>query len=157
MAEQQVLPFKAYEAEGPRKNWRACLSCKLLLTVDQYARIGCPNCPHLHLDEEDEELIFKATTPSWTGILSHFQRGGWLKRATHIPETSVFGCYAINVAGPTKGFGNPSATANGRAGGSQHRGHAASYDEEDRLQLNADEDLLGGDLEGFVVGDDVED
>mmetsp|Transcript_16442 Transcript_16442/g.40663 ORF Transcript_16442/g.40663 Transcript_16442/m.40663 type:complete len:279 (+) Transcript_16442:246-1082(+) len=96
-----------YVAEGARKNWRACLDCKLLQSLGQFARNGCPNCPHLRFTLEEETYALDNTSENWTGILAHFQRGGWLKRATHVPDGAALGSYAVVIPPKRSVYANP--------------------------------------------------
>lgn len=90
--------LSVWEAEGLRKHWRACLTCKLLQTVEQFNNNGCPNCPHKKYNDMEADEVKLFTSGNWTGILAHFQPGGWLKRATHFPERErVLGTYAVEV------------------------------------------------------------
>ncbi len=56
---------KAYNAEGPAKNWRACNKCRLLLTMEQFMRLGCPNCPDLLFTEEEADYTKEKTTDEY--------------------------------------------------------------------------------------------
>lgn len=61
MSEQK----RVMDADPPERmrNLRACLSCKLVKTYDQFVNDGCENCP-------DYQRVQRFTTPTFHGLIA---------------------------------------------------------------------------------------
>lgn len=110
-AQTRVCP----PSSGDMRVWYACLSCKLLQTLDQFSTNGCPNCPdsqlHLLKDPQNPDhmdsrkgmpLLTQYVTKNWKGMVCHLKQGGWLKKALQAPIRSdaVLGSYAAQAIDP---------------------------------------------------------
>jgi transcription elongation factor SPT4 len=80
------------------KHLRACLHCKLLKTFEQFADLGCDNCPDLDLQNNGEK-INQHTTSSFEGVLAMMQpEASWVAKYQRLTR-KVPGVYAISVKG----------------------------------------------------------
>ncbi|CCG83167.1 Transcription elongation factor spt-4 [Taphrina deformans PYCC 5710] len=78
------------------KNLRACLMCAILLTSDQFANEGCPNCESiLRTSERPEEV----TSPNHEGRIAMMSPSdSWVAKWQR-SSNFVAGLYATRVVG----------------------------------------------------------
>jgi transcription elongation factor SPT4 len=82
------------------KHLRACLSCHLIKTFDQFTQFGCDNCePYLKL-QGDPDRVLECTSPRFSGMagLMAEGEGGWVARWMR-REKGCSGLYAGRVEG----------------------------------------------------------
>ncbi|EDO05377.2 transcription elongation factor SPT4 [Babesia bovis T2Bo] len=77
---------------------RACLSCRLIMSEDQFFERGCANCPYLQMDG-DRRRTLDCTTANFSGLLSIMDpQKSWAARYNSLVDV-IPGCYAISVVG----------------------------------------------------------
>jgi len=80
------------------KNTRACQSCGLVKTFEQFLESGCENCMNIPM-VDDRASVSDNTTQQYSGLISiHDQSSSWaakwLRKRNYKP-----GCYALDVSG----------------------------------------------------------
>ncbi|EEA07601.1 putative transcription elongation factor SPT4 [Cryptosporidium serpentis] len=77
---------------------RSCLSCRIILSDQQFYEKGCPNCTHLAM-EFDRHKVNSCTTTSYKGMISMLKPElSWVARYNRITDVTP-GCYAVSVSG----------------------------------------------------------
>ncbi|KAF7457994.1 transcription elongation factor SPT4 [Cryptosporidium felis] len=77
---------------------RACLSCRIILSDQQFYEGGCPNCTHLTM-EYDRQKVNSCTTMSFKGMISMLKADeSWVARYNKLTNV-IPGCYAVSVSG----------------------------------------------------------
>jgi len=77
---------------------RACLSCRLIMSEEQFYENGCPNCSFLQLDG-NRHGIFECTTPNFNGMIALLKpNDSWVARFNEL-RNRVPGCYAVTAHG----------------------------------------------------------
>eukprot|EP00397_Hematodinium_sp_SG-2012_P071207 GEMP01139214.1.p1 GENE.GEMP01139214.1~~GEMP01139214.1.p1 ORF type:complete len:101 (+),score=13.31 GEMP01139214.1:60-362(+) len=82
---------------APLKQCRSCMNCRILLTLKQFCQTGCPNCPELNMQNDEESAVISLTTSKYQGCVSLMKHGGWVSRFCQLGDDLVRGCYAVNV------------------------------------------------------------
>ncbi|TRY53015.1 Spt4/RpoE2 zinc finger [Cryptosporidium tyzzeri] len=78
---------------------RACLSCRIILSDQQFYEGGCPNCTHLAM-EFDRQKVNSCTSMSFKGMISMLKPNeSWVARYNKLLPNIVPGCYAVSVCG----------------------------------------------------------
>ena len=76
---------------------RACLRCKIVLSVQQFVREGCPNCAGDYVG--DRQAVEQLTTRNFSGTAAIIDPArSWVGRNIKA-DTYVPGVYAIAVQG----------------------------------------------------------
>ncbi|KAH8740938.1 hypothetical protein FG386_002484 [Cryptosporidium ryanae] len=77
---------------------RSCLSCKIILSDQQFFESGCPNCTHLAM-EYDRQKVNSSTTMSFKGMITILKPNqSWVARYNRLNNFTP-GCYAVSVTG----------------------------------------------------------
>eukprot|EP01027_Heterolobosea_sp_BB2_P026216 GEZU01040325.1.p1 GENE.GEZU01040325.1~~GEZU01040325.1.p1 ORF type:complete len:129 (-),score=8.06 GEZU01040325.1:78-410(-) len=80
------------------RSLRACLSCFLVKTTDQFIKDGCENCTHLDM-RNDKARVNECTSTSFEGLIGMMNPDeSWVARWQGI-KRSKKGVYAIAVYG----------------------------------------------------------
>ncbi|KAF8823030.1 transcription elongation factor SPT4 [Cardiosporidium cionae] len=86
------------EIEKVVLKFRACNSCKIILSEQQFYDSGCPNCPNLEMDR-DRHAVLTSTSANFTGMIAVMKpRDSWVAKYNKLTAT-VPGCYALSVVG----------------------------------------------------------
>lgn len=73
---------------------RACYQCNIVLSEEQFAESGCPNCPDLHMDG-GRDAIWSNTTNAFRGMAVVLNpKLSWVARYNGLH--GVPGAYAIH-------------------------------------------------------------
>lgn len=85
-------------AEVPRefqRGIRACRSCKLIKTFEQFLENGCDNCSALSFT--DSNAVVKLTTSNYSGVITILApKHSWTARWLHLGPLKP-GCYALEL------------------------------------------------------------
>ncbi|EPR62729.1 transcription elongation factor SPT4 [Toxoplasma gondii ME49] len=77
---------------------RACISCRLIMSEQQFYDEGCPNCGFLQMDG-DRHRVWDCTTVNFAGFVAVMKpMSSWVARHNKLTEV-VPGCYAVSVVG----------------------------------------------------------
>ncbi|GFE55713.1 transcription elongation factor SPT4 [Babesia ovis] len=86
------------EGENSVFKLRACLSCRLILSEDQFFERGCGNCAFLQMDG-DRRRTLDCTSANFSGLISIMDpQKSWAARFNNLGDI-IPGCYAISVVG----------------------------------------------------------
>ncbi|KAJ5075481.1 suppressor of ty 4 [Anaeramoeba ignava] len=86
-----IVPLNSHTA-------RACLSCGLVKTFEQFNQDGCENCPFLSL-KNNKEGINECTTPSFEGLIALINpQESWVAKWKGFVDR-IPGCYAMRLTG----------------------------------------------------------
>eukprot|EP00441_Pelagodinium_beii_P046282 CAMPEP_0197622266 /NCGR_PEP_ID=MMETSP1338-20131121/2631_1 /TAXON_ID=43686 ORGANISM="Pelagodinium beii, Strain RCC1491" /NCGR_SAMPLE_ID=MMETSP1338 /ASSEMBLY_ACC=CAM_ASM_000754 /LENGTH=222 /DNA_ID=CAMNT_0043191971 /DNA_START=21 /DNA_END=689 /DNA_ORIENTATION=+ len=80
------------------KNLRACLQCRIILSKEQFFKMGCPNCKGSLNMKESEGRVVACTTSHFQGFISMVKPGAFVSRFNGL-ERRPPGCYALTVHG----------------------------------------------------------
>ncbi|EDQ91192.1 uncharacterized protein MONBRDRAFT_23363 [Monosiga brevicollis MX1] len=80
------------------KHLRACLSCGLVKTSDQFFETGCENCAYLDLNDNND-AIDSCTTARFYGIVSVIDPSDSWVAKWQGNDACVPGCYALRLQG----------------------------------------------------------
>eukprot|EP00922_Rhytidocystis_sp_ex-Travisia-forbesii_P066261 GHVS01098362.1.p1 GENE.GHVS01098362.1~~GHVS01098362.1.p1 ORF type:complete len:135 (+),score=20.77 GHVS01098362.1:167-571(+) len=93
-----VRNARGQEREKIQLKLRACLSCKLVMSEQQFYNEGCPNCQVLQMDG-DRHKVFDMTTANFQGLIALMNpERSWVGRYNKLVDV-VPGCYASQVVG----------------------------------------------------------
>ena len=78
---------------------RACLSCSLIKTMEQFENDGCDNCESfLHL-RDNRDNVYECTSSKFSGMIAACQmEDSWVAKWQRIRKFKP-GVYAISVSG----------------------------------------------------------
>jgi transcription elongation factor SPT4 len=94
----EEYPIKAAPPSGAAKDFRCCIHCRLIKTLDQFIDQGCENCPFFNM-EGDEERVRDATSSEYQGLVSSIDpKGSWTSKWLHLKDKYP-GSYALEVQG----------------------------------------------------------
>lgn len=75
---------------------RACMSCSLIKTMQQFVEFGCENCPFMHY-RGDREQVSACTTTSFTGTMVSLKpKHSWVAKWQRVSRF-VPGAYAVSI------------------------------------------------------------
>ncbi|CDR95414.1 transcription factor, putative [Babesia bigemina] len=86
------------EGESTIFKLRACISCRLIMSEDQFFERGCGNCAFLQMDG-DRRRTLDCTSSNFSGLISIMDpQKSWAARFNNLGDV-IPGCYAISVVG----------------------------------------------------------
>lgn len=86
------------EGEHSMFRLRACISCRLIMSEDQFFERGCGNCAFLQMDG-DRRRTLDCTSSNFSGLISVMDpQKSWAARFNNLGDV-IPGCYAISVVG----------------------------------------------------------
>lgn len=81
------------------RQMRACLSCSLIKTVDQFEADGCENCDSFLQMKKDREAVYDCTSANFDGMVAAMDpQDSWVCKWQRTNQF-VKGIYAISVSG----------------------------------------------------------
>ncbi|ORM40382.1 Transcription elongation factor SPT4 -like protein 2 [Babesia sp. Xinjiang] len=89
-----------HRAEGENNMFklRACISCRLIMSEEQFFERGCGNCAFLQMDG-DRRRTLDCTSSNFSGLISIMDpQKSWAARFNNLGDV-IPGCYAISVVG----------------------------------------------------------
>lgn len=87
-----------FNLPGATTRLRACLSCRIILSPQQFAQEGCPNCPDTDM-MGDKQAVEQLTTRNYSGTAAIIDpSNSWVARNIKADKL-VPGVYAIVVQG----------------------------------------------------------
>ncbi|KAK0087222.1 hypothetical protein PV325_001464 [Microctonus aethiopoides] len=82
------------------RSLRACLSCALIKTFDQFELDGCDNCDEILRLKNSKEHIMEYTSSNFDGMIAVMSpEDSWVCKWQHINRNASKGVYAISVTG----------------------------------------------------------
>lgn len=86
------------EGENATYRLRACISCRLILSEEQFFERGCGNCPYLQMDG-DRRRTLDCTSSNFSGLIAIMEpQKSWAAKFNNFGDI-IPGCYAISVVG----------------------------------------------------------
>ncbi|KAK4162716.1 Spt4/RpoE2 zinc finger-domain-containing protein [Cladorrhinum sp. PSN259] len=88
-----------YVAPGQQRYLRACMVCSIVMTVQRFREMGCPNCENfLHLQGSSDQ-IESCTSQVFEGLITVADTSkSWVGKWQRL-DKYVKGIYAIKVSG----------------------------------------------------------
>ncbi|KAL8431031.1 hypothetical protein Efla_007615 [Eimeria flavescens] len=88
-----IRKFKTREGKEKEKlqlRLRACISCRLVMTEQQFYDEGCPNCAWLQIDG-DRSRVLTCTSPNFAGFVAIIKpQGSWVARHNKLSRFPFF-------------------------------------------------------------------
>lgn len=82
----QEVDARVVPLETAQSKLKACMSCSLIKTANQFYENGCENCPFIHY-QHDKDKVGQCTTSNFVGYVRPSGRGS--------VQHNLTGCLAI--------------------------------------------------------------